>query len=159
MYLPCRSILTNQFASKTRRWIYWLGPTLGSLLATAIYVFLKYIKYWRLNPGGDTADYKQSPGVFADPELNPNEEDHNILRTGSMMPEIPEEEGSQNGGDGEGGLTREESRQSRQSSQRRSKEPDLEKGLGNGHAMDEKNGHATDEKTDHIHTPSGSPSP
>ncbi|KAK1923724.1 aquaporin-like protein, partial [Papiliotrema laurentii] len=27
-------------------WIYWLGPTLGALLATALYYFLKAVHYW-----------------------------------------------------------------------------------------------------------------
>jgi len=45
-------------------WIYWLGPFLGSLLATAIYAFLKVIKYWRLNPGQDSPDPEGSPELF-----------------------------------------------------------------------------------------------
>ncbi|KAI0649166.1 aquaporin-like protein [Trametes meyenii] len=45
-------------------WIYWLGPFLGSLLGSAFYTVLKHIKYWRLNPGQDTCDFRDSP---ADP--------------------------------------------------------------------------------------------
>ncbi|WVW87030.1 hypothetical protein I302_109086 [Kwoniella bestiolae CBS 10118] len=44
-------------------WIYWLGPTLGALLATAFYVFLKEIKYWRITPGQDSTDNHESPKV------------------------------------------------------------------------------------------------
>lgn len=42
-------------------WIYWLGPTLGSMLATAFYFLLKYIKYWEINPGQDSEDPKDAP--------------------------------------------------------------------------------------------------
>ncbi|KDQ16113.1 hypothetical protein BOTBODRAFT_107650 [Botryobasidium botryosum FD-172 SS1] len=31
-------------------WVYWLGPFIGSLMATALYAFLKHIRYWKLNP-------------------------------------------------------------------------------------------------------------
>ena len=41
-------------------WIYWLGPTLGALLATAFYYLLKTIGYWRINPGQDTVDVRES---------------------------------------------------------------------------------------------------
>ncbi|KAI5452324.1 hypothetical protein NCC49_000886 [Naganishia albida] len=42
-------------------WIYWVGPTLGSLLATAFYFLLKFIKYWEINPGQDSEHAKDSP--------------------------------------------------------------------------------------------------
>ncbi|KAH9850301.1 aquaporin-like protein [Lenzites betulinus] len=42
-------------------WVYWLGPFLGSLLASAFYAFLKHVKYWRFNPGQDTVDFRDSP--------------------------------------------------------------------------------------------------
>ncbi|EJU04269.1 aquaporin-like protein [Dacryopinax primogenitus] len=42
-------------------WVYWLGPFLGSLLATSLYAFLKHIEYWKLNPGQDVDDFDQSP--------------------------------------------------------------------------------------------------
>ncbi|WVQ95968.1 hypothetical protein IAU59_003067 [Kwoniella sp. CBS 9459] len=44
-------------------WIYWLGPTLGALLATAFYVFLKQVHYWRITPGQDSTDVSESPSV------------------------------------------------------------------------------------------------
>ncbi|WVR08139.1 hypothetical protein IAU60_005185 [Kwoniella sp. DSM 27419] len=42
-------------------WIYWLGPTLGALLATAFYLFLKHVHYWRITPGQDSTDQSESP--------------------------------------------------------------------------------------------------
>ncbi|KAG9025374.1 Aquaporin-4 [Tulasnella sp. JGI-2019a] len=42
-------------------WIYWVGPFLGSLLATFFYAVLKHIKYWDINTGQDTHDSTQSP--------------------------------------------------------------------------------------------------
>ncbi|KAG8850132.1 hypothetical protein FRB96_000507 [Tulasnella sp. 330] len=42
-------------------WIYWLGPFLGSLLATAFYTLLKHIEYWRLNPTQEETNYSKSP--------------------------------------------------------------------------------------------------
>lgn len=42
-------------------WIYWVGPTLGSLLATAFYVFLKWAHYWDITPGQDSTDGNQAP--------------------------------------------------------------------------------------------------
>ena len=41
-------------------WIYWLGPTLGALVATAFYYILKTIGYWRISPGQDTVDVRES---------------------------------------------------------------------------------------------------
>jgi len=45
-------------------WVYWLGPFIGSLMATLFYGLLKHIRYWRLNPDQDIPDPKRSP---ADP--------------------------------------------------------------------------------------------
>ncbi|CAE6521950.1 unnamed protein product [Rhizoctonia solani] len=45
----------------SNHWVYWLGPFIGSLMATLFYSFLKHIKYWRLNPDQDIADPKRSP--------------------------------------------------------------------------------------------------
>jgi aquaporin related protein len=47
-------------------WIYWLGPTLGSLLATVIFASLKYVKYWRLVEGQDTDVPTKSPSLFVE---------------------------------------------------------------------------------------------
>ncbi|TFK94055.1 aquaporin-like protein [Polyporus arcularius HHB13444] len=44
-----------------RHWIYWLGPFLGSLLGAGFYTILKHIRYWKLNPGQDTMDHRESP--------------------------------------------------------------------------------------------------
>jgi len=42
-------------------WIYWLGPTLGSLLATLFYMLLKLIKYREINPGQESTKQEDSP--------------------------------------------------------------------------------------------------
>jgi len=42
-------------------WIYWIGPFLGSLLATLFYSLLKHIEYWRLNPDQEATDLHKSP--------------------------------------------------------------------------------------------------
>jgi len=34
-------------------WIYWLGPTLGAVLAAALHRVLHLVHYWELNPGAD----------------------------------------------------------------------------------------------------------
>jgi len=47
-------------------WIYWLGPFLGSLLATAFYALLKHIQYWRLNPDQDDTNLHNSPDFPGD---------------------------------------------------------------------------------------------
>ncbi|QRW08262.1 aquaporin, Major intrinsic protein family [Ceratobasidium sp. AG-Ba] len=44
-----------------QHWVYWLGPFIGSLIATLLYSILKHIKYWRLNPDQDVPDHKLSP--------------------------------------------------------------------------------------------------
>ncbi len=36
-------------------WIYWIGPLLGSLLATGFYKLVKLLEYETVNPGQDDA--------------------------------------------------------------------------------------------------------
>ncbi|RSH93421.1 hypothetical protein EHS25_007777 [Saitozyma podzolica] len=42
-------------------WIYWLGPTLGALLAVGMYWVLKKLKYWRINPNQESTDRRDAP--------------------------------------------------------------------------------------------------
>ncbi|KAK4442094.1 aquaporin-1 [Podospora aff. communis PSN243] len=42
-------------------WIYWLGPLLGSLLATGFYALVKYFHYEEANPGQDAAHPGEVP--------------------------------------------------------------------------------------------------
>lgn len=46
---PC--VATRTFTGY--HWIYWLGPVLGSLLATAFYKIIKFLEYETVNPGQD----------------------------------------------------------------------------------------------------------
>ncbi|KNZ63503.1 hypothetical protein VP01_1135g6 [Puccinia sorghi] len=50
-------------------WIYWVGPTLGSLLAITIYLTLKWHKYWLLNEGQDTDEACKSPALFCEEKM------------------------------------------------------------------------------------------
>ncbi|KDQ52264.1 hypothetical protein JAAARDRAFT_184445 [Jaapia argillacea MUCL 33604] len=42
-------------------WVYWVGPLLGSLLASIMYAILKHYRYWTLNPGQDATEVEKSP--------------------------------------------------------------------------------------------------
>ena len=42
--------------------IYWVGPILGSLLASGFYVFIKLLEYESANPGQDF-DGRENPHV------------------------------------------------------------------------------------------------
>jgi len=53
------AVATTSF--RTEHWIYWLGPTLGALLASAIYMLLRHVDYWRLNTGQDDGDLSNAP--------------------------------------------------------------------------------------------------
>ncbi|KAI0168454.1 aquaporin-like protein [Pestalotiopsis sp. NC0098] len=46
---PC--VVTGSF--HTYHWIYWVGPILGSLLATAFYLLVKALEYETVNPEAD----------------------------------------------------------------------------------------------------------
>ncbi|CEL63037.1 Aquaporin-1 OS=Saccharomyces cerevisiae (strain Lalvin EC1118 / Prise de mousse) GN=AQY1 PE=2 SV=1 [Rhizoctonia solani AG-1 IB] len=48
----------------SEHWVYWVGPLIGSLMATLLYSFLKHIKYWKLNPDQDVHDPKMSPPIL-----------------------------------------------------------------------------------------------
>ncbi|KAG8723859.1 hypothetical protein FRC09_001438 [Ceratobasidium sp. 395] len=44
-----------------QHWVYWVGPSIGCLMATALFHFLKHIQYWNLNPDQDSDDFEKSP--------------------------------------------------------------------------------------------------
>ncbi|KAJ8520176.1 hypothetical protein ONZ45_g2949 [Pleurotus djamor] len=48
-------------------WVYWVGPSLGSLLGAGLFTIFIHYQYWLLNPGQDTVDPAASPD---DPLLN-----------------------------------------------------------------------------------------
>lgn len=48
-------------------WIYWLGPILGSLLASGFYRFMKMLEYETANPG---ADFDEHEKEHFDPEIH-----------------------------------------------------------------------------------------
>jgi hypothetical protein len=52
---PARSfgpdVILHTFS--TYHWIYWVGPILGSLLASGFYKFIKMLEYETVNPGAD----------------------------------------------------------------------------------------------------------
>lgn len=48
------SVVLRQFYHY--HWIYWIGPLLGSLLASGFYMFIKMLEYETANPGQDLDD-------------------------------------------------------------------------------------------------------
>lgn len=50
---------------QTYDWIYWIGPFLGSLLATGFYRLMKFLEYETANPGQDFDD--QEAALFNPP--------------------------------------------------------------------------------------------
>jgi len=68
-------------------WIYWLGPTLGAVLASAFYYLLKYIKYWEINPGQDSEDHRDAPlsNIGGNGNGNGNESQQRLGRNSSIV--------------------------------------------------------------------------
>ncbi|KAG2749953.1 aquaporin-like protein [Suillus brevipes Sb2] len=52
------------------QWVYWVGPFLGSLLASAFYAMLKWMHYQDLNPTQASTHEKDSPDPLAVPPNN-----------------------------------------------------------------------------------------
>lgn len=57
------SVVTHQFHSY--HWIYWVGPILGSLLASGFYKFIKMLEYETANPDQDAS---KPQGEHFDPD-------------------------------------------------------------------------------------------
>jgi hypothetical protein len=102
---PC--VILHSF--HTYHWIYWVGPVLGSLLASGFYMFIKALEYETVNPEQD--DSGEMRRVF-DPEkgeeteipprndlaapstmeiLAPRQSDEETLRTPTNRNPVPEE--------------------------------------------------------------------
>ncbi|PLW09708.1 hypothetical protein PCANC_02135 [Puccinia coronata f. sp. avenae] len=48
---------------KTYHWIYWIGPSIGSIVAAMLYLFLKSVDYEALNPKQDSDRIEDSPDL------------------------------------------------------------------------------------------------
>ncbi|KAL9598564.1 MAG: hypothetical protein Q9219_004395 [cf. Caloplaca sp. 3 TL-2023] len=62
---PC--IVAHKF--EEYHWIYWIGPFLGSLLASGFYKFIKMLEYETANPG---QDFDENETQLFDPERDTN---------------------------------------------------------------------------------------
>ncbi|KAL8830011.1 MAG: hypothetical protein Q9191_001675, partial [Dirinaria sp. TL-2023a] len=62
---PC--VVVHTFESY--HWIYWIGPLLGSLLASGFYKFIKVLEYETANPG---QDFDENETQLFDPEKDVN---------------------------------------------------------------------------------------
>jgi aquaporin related protein len=45
-------------------WIYWVGPDMGALLATAFYLLIRKLEYWTINPDVDGYQSKIGESVL-----------------------------------------------------------------------------------------------
>ena len=62
---PC--VVVHTF--ENYHWIYWIGPLLGSLLASGFYKFIKMLEYETANPG---QDFDENETQLFDPERDTN---------------------------------------------------------------------------------------
>ncbi|KXN87210.1 Aquaporin-1 [Leucoagaricus sp. SymC.cos] len=76
-------------------WIYWIGPGLGSLLASVIYALLKHYHYLRLNPGQAAENPKLSP---EDPLKTLMSQGNDGTEGGGASANKPWSQGNDNGG-------------------------------------------------------------
>ncbi|CAK7204808.1 Aquaporin-1 [Sporothrix eucalyptigena] len=73
---PC--VATHTFTGY--QWIYWVGPILGSLLATAFYKIIKFLEYETCNPGQDGCG-------DADQVFHLHHEGSRSLQSGAILPQ------------------------------------------------------------------------
>jgi aquaporin related protein len=45
-------------------WIYWVGPDMGAMLATTIYLLIRKLEYWTVNPDVDDYQSKRLEKAF-----------------------------------------------------------------------------------------------
>lgn len=67
-------------------WIYWVGPLLGSLLASSFYAFLRLFQYQTVNPGQDADDVEKSAaGTVANGTENPTSSHSRVMSDTSTL--------------------------------------------------------------------------
>ncbi|BDD61002.1 hypothetical protein MAP00_006086 [Monascus purpureus] len=65
-------------------WIYWVGPLLGSLLASSFYAFLRLFQYQTVNPGQDADDVEKN-GAVANGTENPTSSHSRVMSDTSTL--------------------------------------------------------------------------
>lgn len=92
-------------------WIYWIGPLLGSLLASGFWYLLEYLGWKTVNPGQDYDDLETQaidsdmktlrPNVYVTPTQRPRLDDTASSAGPLMSPNSPSN-GANGNGDGHG---------------------------------------------------------
>ncbi|KAJ4336211.1 Aquaporin-1 [Ascochyta clinopodiicola] len=69
---PARSFAVNVVNGRFQgyHWIYWVGPSLGALLATGFYLLIRKLEYWTVDSGADSYQSKIGEELIALQEKN-----------------------------------------------------------------------------------------